>query len=194
VENMLGSMFDVSSRWPIIVWNEVAIELSAPTIPIPEVLTLILGRRQGDRVPVFFIPSRKILGYNLYIHHNNVLYYTPINKKFWEELIAYFPLIRHGSHRKLCLQQSFVAAETCLPSRCLATIGGYTDRPTGSPFIRHGQHRTILLLLRVFVNTRACLRSRYLAMMGGGDTHPDTQTARWFHKPTFIFFKLRNVG
>jgi hypothetical protein len=23
-----------------------------------------------------------------------------INKKFWEELIAYFPLIRHGSHSK----------------------------------------------------------------------------------------------
>jgi hypothetical protein len=22
------------------------------------------------------------------------------NKKFWEELIAYFPLIRHGPHRK----------------------------------------------------------------------------------------------
>jgi hypothetical protein len=22
------------------------------------------------------------------------------NKKFWEELIAYFPLIRHGLHRK----------------------------------------------------------------------------------------------
>jgi hypothetical protein len=24
---------------------------------------------------------------------------TLINKKFWEELIAYFPLIRHGPHR-----------------------------------------------------------------------------------------------
>jgi hypothetical protein len=22
------------------------------------------------------------------------------NKKFWEDLIAYFPLIRHGPHRK----------------------------------------------------------------------------------------------
>jgi hypothetical protein len=22
------------------------------------------------------------------------------NKKFWEEIIAYFPLIRHGPHRK----------------------------------------------------------------------------------------------
>jgi hypothetical protein len=33
--------------------------------------------------------------------------------KFWEGLIAYFPLIRHGPHRKR--------------SRCLATIEGYTD-------------------------------------------------------------------
>jgi hypothetical protein len=23
-----------------------------------------------------------------------------INKKFWEELIAYFPVIQHGPHRK----------------------------------------------------------------------------------------------
>jgi hypothetical protein len=38
------------------------------------------------------------------------------HKKFWEELIAYFPLIRHGPHRK--------------PSCCLATIGGYTDTHT----------------------------------------------------------------
>jgi hypothetical protein len=28
-------------------------------------------------------------------------------KKFWEELIAYFPLIRDGSHRKRRVQQSF---------------------------------------------------------------------------------------
>jgi hypothetical protein len=42
-----------------------------------------------------------------------------------DELIAYFPLIRPGPHRKRLLQL-FVAAGTCLPSRCLATIGGYT--------------------------------------------------------------------
>jgi hypothetical protein len=54
---------------------------------------------------------------------------------FWE-LIPYFPLIRHGSHRKWRANSSFivlcvfVAAVTCLPSRCLATIGGYTDTQT----------------------------------------------------------------
>jgi hypothetical protein len=46
------------------------------------------------------------------------------------ELIANFPLIRHGPHRKLHLQQFFVTAGTCLPSCCLATIGGYTYRHT----------------------------------------------------------------
>jgi hypothetical protein len=30
---------------------------------------------------------------------------TMKNKKFWEELIAYFPMIRYGSHSKRRLQQ-----------------------------------------------------------------------------------------
>jgi hypothetical protein len=38
-------------------------------------------------------------------------------------LIAYFPFIRHGPHRKRRLQQFFVSVGMCLPSRCLATIG-----------------------------------------------------------------------
>jgi hypothetical protein len=46
------------------------------------------------------------------------------NKKFWEELMAYFPLIQHGPHRKRHLQQFLFPAGTCLPSRCLATIRG----------------------------------------------------------------------
>jgi hypothetical protein len=34
-----------------------------------------------------------------------------INKKFWEQPIAYFPLIRHGPQRKRRRQQFFVAME-----------------------------------------------------------------------------------
>jgi hypothetical protein len=63
------------------------------------------------------------------------------NKKFWEELIAYFPFIRHEPHRKRRLQRFFFAAGTSLPSRYLATIGGYTERPRDSPFIREGPYR-----------------------------------------------------
>jgi hypothetical protein len=54
------------------------------------------------------------------------------NKKLWEELIAYFPFIRHGSHRKQCLQQFFVAG-TSLPSYYLETIWGYTGPQTHMP-------------------------------------------------------------
>jgi hypothetical protein len=63
------------------------------------------------------------------------------NKKFWEELIAYFPLIRHGQHRKPRLQQFLVAAGTCLPSCCLSATRGYTGWPTLSPMIWFEPHR-----------------------------------------------------
>jgi hypothetical protein len=54
-------------------------------------------------------------------------------KKFWEELISYFPLIRHAQHIKRRVNVStvlcvFVATGTCIPSCCLATMGGgYTQ-------------------------------------------------------------------
>jgi hypothetical protein len=51
------------------------------------------------------------------------------DKKFWEELITYCLLTRHGLHRKRRLQ-FFVAEGTSLPSRCLATIRQYTSRQT----------------------------------------------------------------
>jgi hypothetical protein len=43
-----------------------------------------------------------------------------VNKKFWEELIAYIPLIRHRPDRK----EASNNASLSLPNRCLATIGG----------------------------------------------------------------------
>jgi hypothetical protein len=53
-----------------------------------------------------------------------------LNEKFWEELITYFLLTRHGPHRKWRLQQCFVAAGTPLSSCYLSTIGGCTDPQT----------------------------------------------------------------
>jgi hypothetical protein len=52
------------------------------------------------------------------------------NKTLWEQLIAYFPLIRHGPPRKERLHQVFVAAGTSLSSCHLATIEGYKGRLT----------------------------------------------------------------
>jgi hypothetical protein len=81
-----------------------------------------------------------------------------INKKFWTELITYFPLIRHGPHWKRGLQ-FFVAAGTSLPSCYLVTIGGYTDRPTDT-------RPQIFPFLRVFVAAGTGLPSRCLAAKG----------------------------
>jgi hypothetical protein len=56
-------------------------------------------------------------------------------KKFWHELIACFPLqyilsIWYDTDRiesASFVVFVFAAAETCLPSRCVATVGGGTD-------------------------------------------------------------------
>jgi hypothetical protein len=58
------------------------------------------------------------------------------NKKFSEELMAYFPFDTTRATLKttrptiLLFLRVFVTAETFLPSRCLATIEGYTCRHT----------------------------------------------------------------
>jgi hypothetical protein len=46
----------------------------------------------------------------------------PLNKKFWEELIAYFFLTRHGQHRKRKFRGG-----TPQTVHCLATIEGDTQ-------------------------------------------------------------------
>jgi hypothetical protein len=58
------------------------------------------------------------------------------NEKFWEELVAYFHWYAAGhiendaSNNFSIVACVFVTAVTSLPSRCLATIGGYTYRHT----------------------------------------------------------------
>jgi hypothetical protein len=66
------------------------------------------------------------------------------DKKIWEELIANFPLKRHGPHRELHVQQFFyccaLVAEICLLSRCVAGIreDTHTDRLFGGIYeVRH---------------------------------------------------------
>jgi hypothetical protein len=56
---------------------------------------------------------------------------TEKNKKFWDELIAYFPwydtdrIENDVSNNSSIVACVFVAAATFLPSRCLATTGGF---------------------------------------------------------------------
>jgi hypothetical protein len=75
------------------------------------------------------------------------------NKKFWDELLAYFPSIRHGPQRKRRLQQSFVAGGPCLPSCYLPTIGRYTEKHTDRRF-------------HIFFYCCVCIRCR-------GDVHAE---------------------
>jgi hypothetical protein len=102
------------------------------------------------------------------------------NKKFWEELIVCFPLIRHRPHRIRCLQQLFVATGTSLPSCYPATIGAHTDRPTDSPLIRRGDR--IENYTSNSSSIVACIRcpenvfTELLPSNDRGDAYTDTQT------------------
>jgi hypothetical protein len=79
----------------------------------------------------------------------------------WFPFLEYFPLIRHEPYRIRRLQQFFVAAGRPLPSCYLATIWGYTYRPT----VTRVQKSSIVAC--VFVAARTCLPSRCLAMIRG---------------------------
>jgi hypothetical protein len=93
---------------------------------------------------IFLIRPQVLMSIFFRIHYPCVflLFYTInsdiptalLNKKVWEEAIAYFPFIRHGPHRKL--SRCLATIRELLPSRCLATIGGgNTDTHTDSNVI-----------------------------------------------------------
>jgi hypothetical protein len=69
-------------------------------------------------------------------NENRAFWVTIVNKKFWEELIAYFIFIQiEGWPRKFLIQNTAsissaitcvsIAAGTCLPKRCLPTAVSY---------------------------------------------------------------------
>jgi hypothetical protein len=110
-----------------------------------------------------------------------------INKKFWEELIAYFPWYDTGhiendaSNNSSIVTCVFVTAITFLPSRFLATIGGFLPS------------RCLVTIGGFFSeplpgNDRGIF-TQPLPSNDRGDTqtHAHTDTATWFHKPTLIF-------
>jgi hypothetical protein len=55
-----------------------------------EVITAVTRIYPDDGGNAFFLNDSNVPDYRLRIQH----------KKFWEEIIAYFPLIRHKPHRK----------------------------------------------------------------------------------------------
>jgi hypothetical protein len=101
------------------------------------------------------------------------------NKKFWEELTAYFPWydtghIENDASKYSCIVACvFVTAVTFQPSPCLATIVGFLSN---------------LCLATI----RELLPNRCRTTIGEG-IHRHTRTATWSHKPT-LFFQNRKVG
>jgi hypothetical protein len=79
------------------------------------------------------------------------------NKKFWEELNAYFPLIQHGPHRKQHVQQFFyvefeVVTATVMKSTIIWDITPYSPPKVSRDF--GGTHR---LHLRGRISRARCL-------------------------------------
>jgi hypothetical protein len=75
-------------------------------------------RQKSEKAPCYYVLAESFL--------------TPfLNKKFWEELIAYFPWCDTGhiendaSNNSSIVACLFVTAVTFLPKRCLATIRGF---------------------------------------------------------------------
>jgi hypothetical protein len=114
-----------------------------------------------------------------------------ISMKFWEELVACFILIRHGSYRECFLQQFFASAGTSLPSSYLATIEGYTETHTDwwEGFMKYVVEMgwSVMLHLPSFIQIGSGIQK----LMGwrGTHRHTDTQTSLWNHKHTFNFSK-----
>jgi hypothetical protein len=125
---------------------------------------------------------------------------TVINKKFWEEPIAYFPLIRHEQHRKRRLQRIFVAAGTSLPSFYPA-IKGVIYFTEALPRNDRRNTYTDRLMGEIYEVSRWChdihtkfRKDWFKHWEVNSGRFTDTQTAWRSHKHTFIFFKIRKVA
>jgi hypothetical protein len=92
-----------------------------------------------------------------------------LQKKFWEELIAYFPwydtdhIENDTSNNSSSVACVFVTAVTFLPSRCLAMIGGFLPR-------------------RSLATVRRFLPTRCLPTIGGHRQQHDLISVLYFSK------------
>jgi hypothetical protein len=117
------------------------------------------------------------------------------NMKFWEELIFYFHLIRHGPCRKDASNNSsivecvFVAAITFLPSRYQATIGDtYTDTDWWEGFMKYDFKKGIYI--QSFIKIGSGIQK-----VDKKRAHRCTQNGDLINLYLFIyFFKIKKVG
>jgi hypothetical protein len=104
------------------------------------------------------------------------------NRKFWEELIASFPLIRHGPHIERRVQQLFYCClcicchSNFIPSRWSATTGGiHTETHRLMGHIYEVRRWDGLKCHDIHTNFTK-IGSEIQKLMGGG-IHTHTQTA-----------------
>jgi hypothetical protein len=90
------------------------------------------------------------------------------NKKFSEELIACFPLVQLGLHRKRHLQQLFVAAKTSYPS-----VTWQREGDTQTDLQTHASNNSYNV---AFIHFRGNVFSEPFPSNDRRNTHADTQT------------------
>jgi hypothetical protein len=116
--------------------------------------------------------------------------FFPLVKKFWEERITYFPLVRHGPHRKRRIQQ-FLSCCACIRCRGKVFNPAFASNDKGT----HVQtHRLIggICEVRRWNGLRChdnLIRTKFHKnwFRHSKFNSGNTQLAWWLHKPTFIF-------
>jgi hypothetical protein len=107
-----------------------------------------------------------------------------VSKKFWEELIACFPFIRHGPHRRRCVQQFYCCV-------CIRCRGNFCTEPL--PSNNRGIHiQTQRLMGGIYEAHRwDGLRCHDIHTKFRNDwfRHSKIDREWWSHKPTFLILK-----
>jgi hypothetical protein len=127
-------------------------------------------------------------------------------KKFWEELITYFPWYDTGhiendtSNNSSIVACVFVTTVMFLQSHCLATIGGFLPRHCLAMIGDTHTHTNwweglfnyavemgsgAMIYVPTFINIGSGIQK---IIWGDTQLHRCAHTARWSHKPISIFF------
>jgi hypothetical protein len=117
------------------------------------------------------------------------------DKKFWEELIDHFPWYDTGhiendaSNNSSIVVRVFVTELTLLPSRCLATIGGFFTEPLTSNDRRIFTEPLSSNDGGTFNEPLPSNRRIFTEPLPSNDKgiHRHTETATWCHNPTSYF-------
>jgi hypothetical protein len=108
---------------------------------------------------------------------------TLANKKFWEELIAFFPSydkerVEKDASTNFSISAYFVSAGTCIPSRCLATIWGtqIRNKEGWEGFIEYAVEIAsgAMICTSIFMKIGSGIQKLKEVIHG----HTDTQTAK----------------